>query len=323
MAEPSGKFSFLPMRGGDSVFLVLSVLLAAVVWLLTNLSNDFSAVVSVPVVAECSIDGHSARSSNRAIVTARCRTDGYHLLRFRSRKERKSVLVVLDRADIRYKGGDTYYLSGSAINNYAGRFFGDETVVEAFVSDTLSFVFPAENHRKLPVTPSISVNYRSQYMGASPLKIKPDSVTVYGDAARLDMLDHIATAHLSLWDVHESVHGTIKLNSVKGVRLSESEVTYELDATRYVELRSRVPIEVWNTPAGHHVQVLPPTADVVLLCSFPVGRDPVPQFKLYIDYKDFNASLSGRCIPRTLRLPSGVLDYRLEPEVFDCIEDNG
>ncbi len=323
MDESSGKFSLLPRGGRDTVFLILSLLVAFVVWLLTNLSNDYSAVVSVPVVAQCNIDGHSARSSNRAVVTARCRTDGFHLLRFRSRGERKSLVVELDRSDLRYGGGDTYYISGSAKNNYAGRFFGDETVVEAFVTDTLSFVFPTENHKKVPVAPSISVNYRPQYMGASAVKIKPDSVTVYGEASRLDVLDYVSTSHLGLWDVHEPVHGTLKLNSVKGVRFSVGEVSYEVDATRFVELRSRVPVEVWNVPAGHHVQVLPPTAEVVIRCSFPVGRDPLSQFKLYIDYKDFNASLSGRCVPRTLRLPSGVLDYRLEPEVFDCIEDNG
>ena len=323
MAESSGKFSLLPRSGRDTIFLGLSLLIAAIVWLLTNLSNDYSAVVSVPIVAECSIDGHSSRSSNLAVVTARCRTDGYHLLRFRSRKQRKSVVVELDRSDLRYAGADTYYLSGSAKNSYAGRFFGDETVVEAFVTDTLSFIFPSENHKKVPVAPSISVNYRPQFMGASPLKIKPDSITVYGEAARLDVLDHISTSHLSLWDVHEPVHGTLRLNSVKGVRYSVNEVSYEVDATRFVELRSRVPVEVWNVPAGRHIQVLPPTAEVVLRCSFPVGRDPLPQFKLYIDYKDFNASLSGRCVPRTLRLPPGVLDYRLEPEIFDCIEDNG
>lgn len=323
MAESSGRFNFLPKGGRDGIFIVLSILVAAIVWLLTNLSNDYSAVVSVPVVAQCSIDGHSARSSNHAVVTARCRTDGFHLLSFRSRKERRSILVNLDRSDLRYGGADTYYLTSPAINNYAGHFFGDETLVEAFITDTLSFVFPAENHRKVPVTPSVSVNYRSQYMGASPLKVKPDSVTVYGEAARLDVIDHVSTPHLNLWDVHEPIHGTLKLSTVKGVRYSVNEVSYEVDATRFVELRSKVPVEVWNVPAGHHVQVLPPVAEVVIRCSFPVGRDPFSQFKLYIDYADFNASLSGRLVPRALRLPSGVLDYRLEPEIFACIEDNG
>ena len=43
-------------------------------------------------------------------------------------------------------------------------------------------------------------------------------------------------------------------------------------------------------------------------------------FKLYIYWNDFSSSLTGRCAPRSQRLPGGVLEYRVSPEVFDCIE---
>lgn len=323
MGAKGSKTGRRGIGGRDGIFLIVSLLASCIVWLLTNLSNNYAGVISVPVIAECSIDGHSAQSSNRALVTARCRASGFSLLRAQSRKERQPVHVRFDRADLHYAGRDTYLLTGSAKNTYAGRFFGEETVVEAFVTDTLSFIFPAENHKKVRVTPLIQIGYRPQYMNASPLRIKPDSVTVYGEAARLDQIDNVSTARLNLWDVHEAQHGTVKLNKVKGVRMSVDEVSYEQEVTRYVELQATLPVEVWNAPAGHHLQVLPPVAKVVLRCAFPIGRDPLSQFKLYIDYRDFNASLSGRCVPQTLRLPAGVLDYRVEPEVFDCIEDNG
>jgi hypothetical protein len=58
---------------------------------------------------------------------------------------------------------------------------------------------------------------------------------------------------------------------------------------------------------------------VTFRCIFPVSKDPTDAFRLYIDYKDFAGSLTGRCIPHTLKLPSGVIDYRVTPEVFDCI----
>jgi hypothetical protein len=32
------------------------------------------------------------------------------------------------------------------------------------------------------------------------------------------------------------------------------------------------------------------------------------------------SSLSGRCVARVSELPHDVLDYRIEPAVFDCIE---
>jgi len=67
--------------------------------------------------------------------------------------------------------------------------------------------------------------------------------------------------------------------------------------------------------------VYPSKATVILLCKFPVGRDPFDSFEVYVDFDDFNTSLSGRCVARTgEKLPSGVLDYRVEPAVFDCIE---
>ena len=81
-----------------------------------------------------------------------------------------------------------------------------------------------------------------------------------------------------------------------------------------------IPVQVLNAPAGHALQVYPPTAQVYLRCAFPISKDPLASFKLYVDWKDFSSSLSGRCAPRVQRLPAGVLDYRVEPEVFDCIE---
>ena len=136
----------------------------------------------------------------------------------------------------------------------------------------------------------------------------------------LDAVDRVVATRLVLTDVHESQHGVLQLMPVKDVRLSAEEVSYELPVSRYVELRTTVPVEVWNAPAGHQLQVYPSSAQVLLRCVFPLAKDPIPSFKLYVDWKDFSASLTGRCAARTLRLPAGVLDYRVEPEVFDCVE---
>ena len=42
------------------VFLA-SLLVASIVWLVTNLSRPYSGIVSIPVIAESSIEGHSER----------------------------------------------------------------------------------------------------------------------------------------------------------------------------------------------------------------------------------------------------------------------
>ncbi len=302
------------------IVLLVSLVLALLVWLLTNLSHEYSGPVSVPVVAVCNIDGHGTESSNTVVVSARCRTDGFRLVREYSRRDRKVVKVRFDRSDLRRLGPDTFAVIGGTKNSYVNQFFGDGAQVEAFITDTLRFVFPRENHKKVAVEVPRTLYCRSQYMLSGPFKVTPDSVTVYGDEAHLEMVEKISADRLTLTDLNENAHGILSLKVPDGVRLSEDQVSYEIPVTRFVELRTTVPIEVWNAPAGHHLQVYPPTASVVLRCVFPIAKDPLPAFKLYVDWHDFNTSLTGRCAARTLRLPAGVLEYRVEPEVFDCIE---
>lgn len=314
------RLSLKAGAGREWIIMILSVLLAFLVWLLTNLSKEYSGTVSVPVVAQCNIEGHGTESSNTVLVSARCRADGYRLLRESSRRDRKVVKVHFDRADLRSAGTDTYVVVGGTKNSYTRQFFGENVQVEAFITDTLSFVFPVENNKRVPVEIPHSLSFRSQYMLSAPFRVSPDTVTVYGEESRLLAIDRIVAPRLVLTDIRESRHGLLKLNVPEGVRLSVEEVSYEIPVTRYVELQATMPVEVWNVPAGHQLQVYPATARVVFRCAFPLARDPLPDFKLYVDWKDFSTSLTGRCAPRTLRLPPGVLEYRVEPEVFDCVE---
>ena len=48
---------------------IMSVLLAFLVWLLVNLSQDYFGTVSVPVVAQCNIEGYGTESSNTVLVS--------------------------------------------------------------------------------------------------------------------------------------------------------------------------------------------------------------------------------------------------------------
>lgn len=312
-----------PKKGGlgrEWIFLVLSVLLAFLIWVLTNLSKEYSGTVSVPVVAECNIEGHGTVSSNTVLVSARCRADGFRLVREASRQERKVLKVRFDRADMRRMGPDTYCIIGGAKNSYTNQFFGDNVHVEAFITDTLKFVFPAENHKRVPVEVPHSLSFRSQHMQSGPVVVSPDSVTVYGNADRLAGVEKVVTSRIVMSDLSESRHGVLRLNAPDGVRLSTDQVSYEIPVSRYVELQATFPVQVHNLPSGRQLQVYPATAKVVFRCAFPLAKDPRASVSLYVDWRDFSNSLTGRCAPRMSRLPVGVLEYRVEPEVFDCVE---
>lgn len=314
------------LRGREWLLLATSLLLAVLIWFLSNLSKTYSGVLAVPVVAQCNLQGYSNVSSNSAVISARCRADGYRLLRENTRRSSRPVRVNFDRADVRHGSGERFFVTGSVMNNYLHQVFGDKVDVEDIITDTLHFIFQPQENKRVPVNFAGDVSYRSQYMASGPLKLTPDSVTVYGEKARLDLIDHVSTAQLLLDDVHDTQHGTLRLRRIGGIRISDEEVSYDLPVSRYVEIRSERTVLVRNAPSNRHLQVFPSRATVVLHCSYPLTRDPfepggtAEPFEVYIDYDDFASSLSGRCVARNPELPEGVLDCRVEPVVFDCIE---
>ena len=310
----------LPLRGREWLLFATSLLLAILIWFLSNMSRSYSGVLGVPIIAECNLQGYSDISSNSAMLSARCRAEGFRLMREGTRRSRRPVRVIFDRADMRHDEGERFFVTGNVMNNYLRQVFGDKVDVEGISTDTLFFLFSAENNKRVPVNFAGDFTYRSQYMASGPLRLVPDSVTVYGEQARLDLVDHVSTNPVFLDDVHEAQHGVLRIRRIKGVRISDEEVSYDLPVSRYVELRSDLPVSVRNVPVGRHLDVFPSRATVILHCIFPVGRDPFESFELFIDYADFASSLSGRCVARVSELPHAVLDYRIEPAVFDCIE---
>lgn len=308
----------------DLVLFLTALLLAVLSWFVSNLSREYPGIISVPVIAECNIDGHSNISSNYVMVSARCRASGFRLVAASRVEKGSPVRVSFDRSHLHHEGGDTWYIAGNAKNSYVDKFFGKETTVEGFITDTLEFVFPSENSKKVPVNLLQSISFSPQYMAVSPIKITPDSVTVYGETARLEAITEVRTVPLSLDQVDKDRHGDLKLNPVRGVRFSVQQVSYSLEVSRFVEIPLTVNMEMRGAPAGRHFSIFPSQAKVYVQCAFPIsGKDPTEKFNLYISWEDFSSSLTGRCVPRSGRLPAGVLGYRVEPEVFECLEVEG
>ena len=58
-------------RGRDLAGLLFSLLLAFSIWLIHNLSLNYTQVIAVPVTARSNIEGHQELSSNSCEVAAR------------------------------------------------------------------------------------------------------------------------------------------------------------------------------------------------------------------------------------------------------------
>lgn len=300
------------------VQLLLCLLLSAGIWLIHNLSQVYVSIVSVPVVADSNIEGHSGTSSTEAAVSAQLKATGFRHAKMSGRHKRP-VRIRVSPSDFRHEGGNLYSIPVSNLYRYSSQIFGDGVSVESFISEAPKFVFPEVSFRKVPVRKVQSLSFEAQYMPVRPMTLQPDSVLVYGDPSRIENIEYVLTRPINLWNLRSSVHGSVKLEVPSGVRLSDTEAVYSVDVSRYVEVSGEVDVETRNVPRGSELVVLPSKATVTLRCVFPVGANPLQKAKFYVDYRDFAGSITGRCVARSENLPSGVITCEISPEVFDCI----
>lgn len=309
----------VPRRRDVTIF-VASLLIAFFIWLGYNLSQTYFSVVSVPVKARSNIEGRAQLSSSGTVIAARVRISGFGLLSLRLSGEKEARIVDIDPSYFAPGKDDTFSINSAALNNYVSKIFGQDVGIESFVSPSYIFHFQRETHKKVPVKPVTIITFKPQYMATSEFVTNPDSVTVYGEPERLESINYIRTKTVSLDKLQSGAHGMVGLDTPKGMRLSVSEVGYNIDVVRYVEIRRSINVQIRNKPASRTLEVYPSNAEVVLKCVFPLVKDPFDELVLYIDYRDFTNSINGRCVAKTGGLTKDVISLKTEPEVFECIE---
>lgn len=306
----------------DYLALGISLVLAFVVWLVHNLSLDYSALVQRSVVATCEIDGHDNVCAMPSDIAASCEINGFDLLGIRLAGRRHPVHVDIAREDMHHKNGDTFYMTSADATKYFHLVFSDKARLEYFVTDTVYFTFNSVEYKKVPVRLTSNISYKPQYMSVSGLKCSPDSVLIYGNKDLIESVELVTTDVIRLQDVESDIYGKVDLKAIKGVRLSAGSVDYSLNVVRYVQREIQVPVRAVKVPYGVNFKVFPFTTTLRYRMKFPSDATMGGVY-VAVSYDEFNRSISGKCLGALVGLPDEVLQYELEPEVFDgLVETN-
>lgn len=309
----------LNISGRELAVFLLALLLAFSIWLIHNLSLKYNDFLTSTVIAQCNLEGYSPVSINESDVVARCRATGYKVILADIKAHRKPVTVSFDASVMRHKDDDLFYVLSSDLTEYAHLIYGDGVTLEYFVSDTVFFRFPEVDHKKVPVHPVYSVSYMPQHMSDGELEVIPDSVTVYGEAHRLENIDKVFTEIIRHTSLSSDVQGVVRLEKIRNVRLSAEEVHYLIDVTRYVEVSRTVPVKVVNVPSDKKLQVFPSTVTVKSKFYFPLSGDGYENVEAVVDYEEYDNSISGKCTVRLSESPSGLISYEIDPVAVNCV----
>lgn len=308
----------LNISGRDLAVFLLALLLAFSIWLIHNLSLKYNDYLTASVKAQCNIEGHTNVSLNSSDVIARCRATGYKAIMSDIKAGRKPVTVAFDPSVMRYMEDDLFYVLASDLTEYTHLIYGDGVTLEYFVSDTIFFRFPEVDHKKVPVHPVYTVSYMPQHISKGNLEVIPDSVVLYGESRVLENIDRVLTEPIKHSSLSSDIQGLVRLEKIKDVRLSVSEVHYLLDVCRYVEVKVTLPVTPVNVPADKKLIPFPSSANVMLRFSFPLESDP-EGLELKADYEEYIRSLSGMCTLTLGGEPKGLISYEVEPVAVKCV----
>lgn len=310
---------FLKVNRKDLVVFLLSFLLAFSIWFIHNVSLRYSEILTATVSAESNISGRRRRAVGNCKVVARCRATGYSIMRNKMFGG-ATVRIELDASSLRHREGDVFAFSPESMPEFGKMVFGGSvSAVEYYLTDTLLFVFPEENSRKVPVVPISDIWYAQQYMSVKGMEVKPDSVYVYGDPSKIDGVSKVFTRSVTLADLSSDAHGSVDIEPINGVRISETSVDYTVIVRRYVSEEVSFPVRVRNVPPGKSLAVYPSRVNAVVACQFPLMVEPESLDVMYVDYRDFEQSRSGKCVVQIDALPDGVLGVRPETDVVTCV----
>lgn len=310
--------------GGKVVVLIISLLVALVVWGVMKLSLQYRYVYHYNVELSSPMKGRVFKSVSQDPLTIRGSSSGFYLLRHKFHSRKKGVILSFraDTSALRPLAGkeDAFYILSSQISDKAREKLDGYLEVDEVVQDTLVFIFPKTFQKKVPVCLKADLSFKTQYMPFDRVSLKPDSVLINGEESIVKAIDSVFTEKISAHSLRRSIQGEADIEPINGVQMSETKTVYHLTVGRYVGRSLVLPVEVKNLEEGARMVLVPSSVTISFKEEYGRKRNISAQdFAAYVDYAQAASSASGKAKVVIDWIPEGVYGLSIDPPFVDRV----
>lgn len=288
-------------KGEIAVVFLIAYFIAISLWLLVNMSKEYSFTINVPL----QVTGYD---EEMALVTeppdkARLSVsgEGWNLLALYRNPPAISIPYREGEVDI------------SEIIQRQIATYTDISVVQV-QPPRITLQAEAKGRIRVPISADLDVHLRPQYEIVGRVRVVPDSVTVIGAQSVIDTLRSISTETLRLRNVQNSVEHTVPLTLPEGLELPDvSEARISFKVTEFTEGVVRVYMQARNVPEGWEIRFNPSVVSIryrVPIEHFSEAQEMVP-YESFVNYSDILRDTTGVVTPRIER-KTDELDLRLQ-----------
>lgn len=177
--------------------------------------------------------------------------------------------------------------------------------------DTLSFYVEKDFMKKVSIIPDLDLKYKSGYGLATPVKILPESTTVYGPRSIVKNLTFVYTKRNYFKNLDDRSIESVPLEDLPGVIYKDAEVSVSLNVQKIVDKTfDDVNIRIIDLPVDRDVVLLPNKISVSVKAGIEIlGRMSKDSIKAFVNYRDVVLDTLGSIIPRVTLPDNTVLEY--------------
>lgn len=230
---------FLRKTGGFAVF----VSLAALLWLMIQLSATYNEVVPVQIKIKDIPTGKIIKNDG-LVINAAVKCSGFRLCRYYLLpKDARYIEISLDETDYFENFDSTYSLDEEDIEKAIGSFMGIDAEDVFIDSEEIAVEVGILDERKVPLVPDITLKLEPQYCVYGTPVASQDSIVIYGDKSIIEDIDEIKTVAKTYEDVSDDIfdHLEIDLNKL-GVKSALEGIDISIRVERFTEYSVDIPI---------------------------------------------------------------------------------
>jgi YbbR domain-containing protein len=156
----------------------------------------------------------------------------------------------------------------------------------------------------------IAINYKQGYKNTQKIKIKPDSIWIFGARAVIDKIDEVSTKPINFENVMSGFSKSVLLDFPKDVKSNTKEVFCHVEVDQFVETETKIELKLINVPDSIDIVLFPKNAIVKYKVFYTDFEKSKAVFlKVVLDYNKRDSVL----YPKLLQLPKFIFDANVYP----------
>lgn len=177
--------------------------------------------------------------------------------------------------------------------------------------------------KKIPVLLKSNITYEKGYKIKGSIKLKPDSITIFGPEDKIAKISNIETNRLVLKKIYKNIDEIINLkitDDLKEVSILENKISVTADIEKFTELSFIVPFKIINNYKNQTIETFPSKVKLVFQVELSeISNINQENFVIVCDFENTIKNKLPYLVPKVIEKPKSVNSYHIVPSKIDFI----